>query len=183
MTDRPLLIPARLARALVAGRVSEIRIPAGPALAEAGDRFYTRELVAFEGLSGEPPAAAAYAADGAAVDLSAWPPGEVLPENRLARRYPGRWASRFTLIVRRAWAHPLLEITPAQAVAEGLPPAPPRPPGLPRFIPHPCPRAERLALWDEEHPGAPSAGNPLAAAYEVEAWAINIAAIPEAETA
>lgn len=169
MTARPLLAPPRLVRALLAGRLSRLTLPAGhPAAAAApGEALYIRELVHFVGAAGAPPTAATYAADGAAVDLAAWPAGAVLPANFAAARHPGAWASRFWLTVTAHQLQPLLAITDADAIAEGVPPAPPRPPGLPAWVRPPTPRGDRLAAWDAEHPDTPAASNPLVAVLTV----------------
>ncbi|HYD29225.1 hypothetical protein [Brevundimonas sp.] len=165
-TDRPLIAPPRLVRAALAGAVAELRLPAGHPLTEAipGDRLYLREEVHLEGRAGEPPTGAVYAIDGAPVDLGRFPAGKVLPPAFQPVRYPGAWAARLWFRIVRKHYHPLAQISEAEAIAEGIPPAPARPRGMPAWVAHPTARGDRLRFWDAEHPDHPAAGNPTALA-------------------
>lgn len=168
-TPRPFNALPRLLAAFRAGSVSALRVPVDHPLAAAGvgDRLYARELVRLFGPAGGRPLSGVYAFDGAPVDLSAAPADLVLAGDRQPARYAGRWASRWELTVTKVQRHPLLSLTEADAIAEGIPPAPPRPAGLPRWVAHPTARADRLALWDAEHASLPAADNPEVVALGV----------------
>ena len=125
MVDRPIIFSAPMVRAMLAGRKTQTRRLATSPLARVapGDRLYVREHWKTSiGNDGVPPreldreTSILMLADGAVRTRFYLPPWG---KHRQGMHMP-RWASRLTLIVEDVKIEPLVGISDADAIAEGI---------------------------------------------------------------
>jgi len=137
MTDRPIIFSAAMVRALLAGRKTQTRRLATSPLhrVEVGDRLYVRESMYLWSAGHD--AEVTFAADdrvfqtgpstGDIPDASLAGYFRMVDQSREKRRrisrpsiHMPRWASRLTLIIEKVRVEPLLRISDADALAEGV---------------------------------------------------------------